>query len=253
VDFYLGTDRVNWLSQITTPLMVSHRVLRSRKKMPRAIGPWILDSGAFSELSLHGQWTVPVTEYIQAVTRYRDEIGHMVWAAPMDWMCEPWIVRLTGLSVAEHQQRTTDNYRDLQQRAPEIPWTPVLQGWSLDDYHRHAEDYCHAGIDVTTHSTIGIGSVCRRQGTAEAAGIIRSLWAQGIKNLHGFGFGVQGLREVGALMRSADSMAWSYRARRSEALPGCTHTKCNHCQTFALQWREQVVAGIPADIQGPLL
>jgi hypothetical protein len=253
VDFYLGTDRLNWLSQINHPLMVSHRVLRNRKKMPRAIGSWVLDSGAFSEISQYGEWTVPVIDYIKAVIRYRDEIGNMVWAAPMDWMCEPWIIEKTGLTVKEHQQRTTKNYLDLVCRAPDLPWIPILQGWTLDDYHRHVEGYLNAGISLQDHPVVGIGSVCRRQATAEAAGIIRSLWAQGIKNLHGFGFKVQGLREVGALMASADSMAWSYNARRSKPLPSCTHKKCNHCQKFALQWREKVVAGIPNDFQAPLM
>jgi hypothetical protein len=253
VDFYLGTRMLNWLSQITTPLMVSHRRLRDRKKMPRAVGPWVLDSGAFSEVSQYGKWTVPVADYIKAVVLYRDEIGNMVWAAPMDWMCEPWMVEKTRLTVEEHQQRTLENYLELIERAPDLPWIPVLQGWTLDEYHRHAEAYCGVGIDLTTMPTVGIGSVCRRQATTEATGIIRSLWAQGIKNLHGFGFGVRGLREVGALMASADSMAWSYGARRSEPLQGCTHKKCIHCQKFALQWREKIVAGIPDEFQGPLL
>ncbi len=34
--------------------------------------------------------------------RYRDEIGCLLWAAPHDWMCEPWITAKTGLTVAEH-------------------------------------------------------------------------------------------------------------------------------------------------------
>ena len=221
--------------------------------MPRAIGAWTLDSGGFSEIAQHGRWTVTVAEYIVAVTRYRDEIGNMVWAAPMDWMCEPWMVETTGLTVAEHQRRTVENYLELVGSAPNIPWIPVLQGWSIEEYHQHAEDYREAGVSLQDLETVGIGSVCRRQATAEAAGIIRSLWAQGIKNLHGFGFGVRGLREVGALMASADSMAWSYGARRSEPLQGCTHKKCIHCQKFALQWREKVVAGIPYEFQGPLL
>lgn len=30
----------------------------------------------------------------------------MRFAAPMDWMCEPWILSKTGLTLAEHQERT---------------------------------------------------------------------------------------------------------------------------------------------------
>ena len=253
MDFYLGTHHPNWLEKTATPLMVSHRRLRDRKKMPRAVGPWVLDSGGFSEVAEHGKWTVSVPEYIEAVERYRDKIGNMVWAAPMDWMCEPWMVEKTGLTVEEHQRRTTENYLELVDRTPDLPWVPVLQGWTLEDYHWHASDYIEAGVSLKDLPVVGIGSVCRRQATAEAAGIIRSLWARGIRNLHGFGFKVQGLREVGALMASADSMAWSYRARRSEPLPGCTHKSCANCQKFALQWREKVVAGISEEFQGALI
>ena len=251
--FFLGTHHPSWLNKTRLPLMVSHRRLKDRRGLPRAVGPWALDSGGFTELTLHGKWTVPVADYITAVEQYRDEIGNMVLAAPMDWMCEPWMVEKTSLTVQEHQRRTVENYLDLVGRAPDLPWMPVLQGWTLDDYHRHVADYCDAGVSLQDQPVVGIGSVCRRQATGEAAGIIRSLWATGIKNLHGFGFKVQGLREVGPLMASADSMAWSYRARRSEPLPGCTHKSCSNCMRFALQWREKVVAGISADFQGALL
>ena len=233
--------------------MVSHVRLRRRKSLPRAVSSWVLDSGGFSELSLHGEWTVKPQEYIEAVRRYSDEIGNMVWAAPQDWMCEPWLVAKTGLSIEEHQRRTIDNYLELAERAPDIPWIPVLQGWTVDDYHRHVEDYCDAGIDLTIQPTVGIGSVCRRQATTEAATIIRSLWASGIHNLHGFGFKTLGLCEVGGMMASADSMAWSYAARRTEPLAGCTHTNCANCLPFALQWREQVLSSVPDEFQAALV
>jgi hypothetical protein len=243
----------HWLRIAQIPLMVSHVRLRQRRSLPRAVSSWVLDSGGFSELSLHGEWTIPTAEYVQSVRRYSDEIGNMVWAAPQDWMCEPWMVEKTGLNIAEHQRRTTDNYLELVERAPDIPWIPVLQGWTVDDYHRHAEDYCNAGIDLPTQPTVGIGSVCRRQGTTEAATIIRSLWASGIHGLHGFGFKTLGLCEVGGLMASADSMAWSYAARHAEPLAGCTHANCANCLPFALEWRERMLAGIPDEFQAALV
>ena len=253
MDFYLGSHMPHWLRIAEISLMVSHVRLRRRKSLPRAIMPWVLDSGGFSELSLHGEWTIPTDEYVQSVRRYRDEIGNMVWAAPQDWMCEPWMVEKTTLSIEEHQRRTIDNYLDLVERAPDIPWIPVLQGWTVDDYHRHAEDYCDAGIDLTTQPTVGIGSVCRRQATTEAATIIRSLWATGIHNLHGFGFKTLGLREVGGMMASADSMAWTIRARHALPLPECNHKQCQNCLPFALQWREKVLSNIPDEFQAALV
>lgn len=52
--FYLGTHMANWLGQTDVPLFVSHMRLRDRKTYPRALGPWALDSGAFTgqQLSL---------------------------------------------------------------------------------------------------------------------------------------------------------------------------------------------------------
>jgi hypothetical protein len=41
---------------------------------------------------------MPADEYAGLVARYAEEIGGMDWAAPQDWMCEPWIIEKTGLS-----------------------------------------------------------------------------------------------------------------------------------------------------------
>jgi hypothetical protein len=80
------------------------------------------------------------------VNRYADEIGQLDWAAPMDWMCEPWIVEKTGLSVREHQERTVANYLALRDRGPFIP---VLQGWTLEDYETCVDLYAQAGVDLS--------------------------------------------------------------------------------------------------------
>jgi hypothetical protein len=234
--------------------MVSHNQLKKRKTLPRSVVPWTLDSGAFMELSTHGKWLTTTHDYIQSVQWYNDEIGNLVWAAPQDYMCEPWILEKTGLTTQEHQQRTIDNYRDLMQHAPELPWIPVIQGWELDDYHRHVDEYDKAGVDLDAQHTVGVGSVCRRQSTIDAANIIRSLWAQGVKNLHGFGFKKTGIKQAGPLMASADSMAWSFGARRLKIkLPECTHKLCTACLQYATQWRNEVISGIPSTLQIPLL
>lgn len=85
---YLGTHEPAWLPRTTVPLFISRRRLERRKSMPRSVGTWALDSGGFTELSLHGRWELPPPEYIQKVRRYRDEIGGMQWAAIQDWMCD---------------------------------------------------------------------------------------------------------------------------------------------------------------------
>lgn len=236
--FFLGTHRPNWLGLTEVPLFVSHRTLSLRRGLPRARGPWALDSGAFSELSAYGEWRTTETAYVTAVRRYQSEIGNLQWAAPMDWMCEPHILALTQLSVAEHQWLTTVNY--LRLRESGLPFIPVLQGWTLEDYQRHVDQYDRMGVDLKGQ-LVGVGSVCRRQHTEEIQTILFSLLAQGIRP-HGFGVKVLGLRAFGGCLTSADSLAWSYNARMNKPLPGHQHKNCANCLEWALAWRERILS-----------
>jgi hypothetical protein len=81
--FYLGTHQPHWLWRADFPLFVSHRQLARR---PRNLRPascrWALDSGGFTELSLHGRWVTPPEDYAAAVTRYADRIGGMDFGPP---------------------------------------------------------------------------------------------------------------------------------------------------------------------------
>jgi len=246
--FWLGTHRPEWLAVTDVPLFVSRRRLSLRKTMPRALGPVAIDSGGFSELTLFGAWQTPARQYAAEARRYVDEIGNVQWLAVQDWMCEPHLIVKTGLSVPEHQRRTVASYLELMQLAPEIPWTPVLQGWTVGDYHHHIDAYTAAGVDLLALPIVGIGSVCRRQSTSEIVPLIRSVAATGIR-LHGFGVKVAGLRQIASQLTSADSMAWSFEARRQPVLlPGCTgHQNCANCLRWALQWRDRVLASPDAE------
>lgn len=62
---YLGTHETSWLRSAGVPLFISHRRLaRLKRTLPVAIAPWALDSGGFSELSLHGGWKTTPSEYV---------------------------------------------------------------------------------------------------------------------------------------------------------------------------------------------
>lgn len=243
--FYLGTHRANWLERVSVPLFIARQTLAPRKTLPRALGTWALDSGAFSELSLHGKWTTPPGQYVAEVRRFHDEIGKLAWSASQDWMCEPFMLAKTGLTVADHQRRTVDSYLDLMARDATLPWAPVLQGWALQDYFDHADAYERAGVNLAQLPVVGLGSVCRRQGTAEATQIVTALADRGL-SLHGFGMKTTGLRQYASGLHSSDSMAWSFRARKRGApLPGCHgHKNCANCITFAMHWRTEVLASV---------
>lgn len=245
--FYLGTHRPTWLWNVhDVPLFISHRVLRERRSpFPRATTPWALDSGGFTELNLFGEWRTTPEEYVAAVRRYDTELGCMEWASPQDWMCEPWVLAKTGLTVAEHQQRTTENYLHLIELAPDLGFIPVLQGWTTEDYRRHADAYEAAGVDLASLPLVGIGSVCRRQGTGAIAGVFDALMGRGLA-MHGFGVKAAGLSQYADALASADSMAWSLGARQDarKGIRHCAKKTCANCLHYALDWRKRVLAGM---------
>ena len=238
--FYLGTHKVAqhwWEHRI--PLFVSRRTLMGRKTLPRARSHWALDSGGFTELSMYGEWRTSVPEYICDVQRFAVEIDHLEWVAPQDWMCEPHILAKTGLTVYDHQERTVDNFRRLRDMLG-MQVIPVLQGWTLDDYFACWDEYAEQGVELADEPIVGLGSVCRRQDTSYAGRIVRALAGEGLR-LHYFGAKVTGLDRFHDVLASADSLAWSYQARREYPMAGCHHKACSNCSRYALRWRARLL------------
>lgn len=237
---------------------MSHRTLRKYKTLRRATYGWALDSGGFSEVSQFGEWRTIPREYVAAVARYDAEIGSLHWAAPQDWMCEPEVIHGggpgrfagTGLSVAEHQARTVASFLQLCELWPaysseQCPFMPALQGWAPGDYWRCADLYDKAGVRLEDYPVVGLGSVCRRQGTPAITRLIGELtpWIA----VHGFGMKKTGLAAAGHRLTSADSMAWSSGARRTSIrLPGHPHGNCANCLPYATSWRQQLLAHLEA-------
>jgi hypothetical protein len=247
--FYLGIHHPHWLRTVPVPVFVSHVQLRKYKRtlpkrLPGAV--WALDSGAFSEIAEYGQFVTTAAEYVAWVRRYRDEIGGLAWAAPMDWMCEPQMLAKTGLTIAEHQHRTVASVLELRRLAPDLPFAPVIQGWDLPSYVNCVRLYAEHGIDLATEPVVGLGSVCRRQGSDEIGRIVTTLADQfGLENLHGFGVKSLGVAKYGAALASSDSMAWSQDGRH---VAGCRHgtrgkTEAN-CIAYGLEWRERMLANL---------
>jgi hypothetical protein len=254
VKFLLGCPEPSWaykqdaLADEQVPLFISYSRLRRRKSpYPRARVPYYIDSSGFMMLSLNGSWTISPEQYVADVLRYGDELGPAVWVAPQDWMCEPWIVAKTGLTVREHQRRTITNFIELcrlwrEQTDAPCPFIPVLQGWTTEDYRICLRMYADASVDLHAYKVVGLGSVCRRQDTDEIEEIVDTILADapGLR-LHGFGIKEDGIKRVGGRITSSDSQAPLYGARRRNIrLDGCTaHKNCNYCPRYALtQYRE---------------
>lgn len=192
--------------------MVSANALRTRKS-DFLVCDWILDSGAFTEVAKHGRYRHGVEEYWLQIKRW-SLCGNLLIAVAQDWMCEPFVLERTGLTVSEHQQLTIERYDQLLQFKPPVPIMPVLQGYQVADYLQHLQDY---GDRLQPDQWVGVGSVCRRNGKPdEIADLLKSIkLIRPDLRLHGFGLKVLALEsaEVRSLLYSCDSMAWSYPRR----------------------------------------
>lgn len=251
---YTGAPEPSWLGRFSFPMCVSRaRLSRLKRKLPKALGPWILDSSGYNHIRENGRWTFTVEEYVEQVRWWSAEIGNMQWAACMDYMCEDDAIEATGLGrgpdgsssykrgVDMHQWLTIENYMRAVELAPEIPWAPVLQGATARQYRRHVSMFVAAGIDLTALPIVGLGSVCRRQTSIPIANLVRQLKVAGI-SLHGFGIKLDGLAWMGGDFTSVDSTAWSDHARKNHIqIEGHSHQVCNYCPEYAKDWADDLI------------
>jgi hypothetical protein len=235
--FYLGTHEPAWLRRADVPLFISRRRF-DRLPAGKATCRWAIDSGGFTELSMHGKWVTSPEQYVDDVRAAMSRVGPADFVSIQDWMCEPHMITRTGLSVEEHQARSVESYRILSDMAPEIPWMPVVQGWTESDYLVCIELYRRAGVDLRRLPVVGVGSVCRRQGS-DGVGILLAVARLQIR-VHAFGFKKTGLPRVKNEIVSSDSMAWSLAGRRAPD-PTHRHQTCANCFEYAMRWRSDLL------------
>lgn len=225
-----------------------------KHRFPVVDFPIGVDGAGFTVIGKHGCWPTTAEQHARSMRRVVLGLGRIwvAWCTIQDWMCEPHMLVKTGLTIREHQRRTVESYLELCRLEPSLPWLPVLQGWELADYLEHVEMYRAAGVDLTEIERVGVGSVCRRQSTAEGVEIIATLLRLGIQ-VHAFGFKLDGLRALRALLSedewerlAADSAAWSKHAWKCQILlPGHYHgvkTKnCANCPEYAGVRRDEML------------
>ena len=192
--------------------MVSVNVLE-RRRSDFEVKDWILDSGAFTRIT-SGKEHIPMEQYATLIERW-SHCGKLLAAVSQDYMCESFVLAITGLTVKEHQQMTTSNYAELKSKNSPIHIMPVIQGYAPEEYQEHIEMY---GDLLEQNAWVGVGSVCKRNSS------IRKVEAvlEGIAKvrpdlkLHGFGLKKTALTShiVNELLHSCDSMAWSFAARK---------------------------------------
>ena len=226
---------------------ISVNRLRNRKS-GFDVGDWIMDSGAFTEVSGHGRYRHSVSEYAEQVRRWKDN-GRMLAAAAQDWMCEDVVLKRAAIAdgalrapewfdsenthayrsleyvewaypcqrdeqILLHQTRTIERYDELIAEVTGAYILPVLQGFHPNEYVRHIRMY---GDRLKHGAWVGVGSVCKRNGDISAIeGVLLAVHQERPDLLlHGFGLKTTALSSglVQELLHTADSMAWSYAAR----------------------------------------
>jgi hypothetical protein len=265
-DLYLGISQLAWLRRPDfdgVKVFVSMNSFDKYKTLPDfgdiSMG---VDSAGFKKLQMLGAWDSDAEQFAGKCLAVKKHFGpRALWFSPQDWMCEPIIINGgttkdgvfvgTQLSVEEHQHRTVQNFIELREILGDMV-IPVVQGWTVFDYWRCLQMYRDRGIDLTQFERVGVGSVCRRQSTNEAALIMQSIASEIGPRLHGYGFKKDGYRLCGTYMVSGDTFAWSFAGRRRpdethdhialSKLPenkgkrGCADD-CAQCPQYALEWR----------------
>jgi len=211
--FFIGLHQPSDAKHFDAVFMSVNR-LRNRKR-PFAVEDWIMDSGAFSTIATHGGYPYSIEEYANQIKRWKTN-GNLLAAVSQDYMCEPAMLAKTGLSIADHQRLTIERYDALLRCETGCYILPVLQGYAPDDYVSHIRQY---GDRLKPGAWVGVGSICKRNSSpCLILDVIIAIKSERPDlQLHGFGLKTTALAQgtIRALLETADSMAWSFAARRN--------------------------------------
>lgn len=250
-EYYVGTDR-HTLAWKRNAMISANSLVRTEdgknmyRKEPVHVRKWIMDSGAFTQITKWGDFVMSPEEYIRLAC-YFQWCGDLQCIVSQDYMCEPDVIqglkdRGIRASVRVHQQKTVERYIELLDLADKyelrVPIMPVLQGWEVEDYWDHYCMYKSAfmagsGRRRWNPEWIGIGSTCKRNKNPEIVSEIldtleyqiRGYFAQPWMNfgacagidynktkVHLFGFKTTGLKNsrIKDRIYSADSFAYDF-------------------------------------------
>ncbi len=214
------------------------------RQSPINAGEVMSDARAFKILEHVGDYQNTPEEYAEAV-EWLATICNLIAASTEDYMCEHYIFQkvfeYTGIryTVRDHQRATIQRYDRIRAVLdPAIYLLPVLQGYLPEQYVDCIRQY---GKRLGYGMWVGVGSVCKRNGSVrEIAAVLRAIKRERPDlKLHGFGLKTTALQsqEVRDMLYSADSMAWSFAARKE----GRDANDWREAKTFAQKCTQPIV------------
>lgn len=218
VRFFVGLHQPSDARHFPLCCISINRLVKRKKPiydgLPFIQGEVLVDSGAFTTIAKHGGYPEPVDVYADQIRRLIPIVPISAIVA-QDYMCEPQMLEKTGLSIPDHQRLTIERYDQLMACGLPVYVMPVLQGYDPEDYVDHLRQY---GDRLAPGAWVGVGSVCKRNSNPQAiVGVLQAIkTARPDLRLHGFGIKLTSMQSslVCNLLHSADSLAWSYAARK---------------------------------------
>jgi len=246
-EYFVGTDdfqrahKVNAMISANALVRINNGVLQVRKA-PIRVGRWMMDSGAFSQVTKYGDFIMSPEEYVRIAVRFQD-CGDLACIVTQDYMCEPDVIRMLRnkgkeASVRIHQRKSVERYKQIvieaERQGLKVPVMPVLQGWEVEDYIEHWHRLCAVnrqlgrkgktveafGWNHNQPRWVGIGSTCKRNKNPEVVSqILDTLPWEFINShdvrIHLFGYKTTGLKsdKIKDRIYSADSFAYDFTNR----------------------------------------
>ncbi len=241
---YLGVWQVGHAKYIPQFMFSLRRLKKRKSPVPFNNHDWVMDSGAFSEININGKYTFTPEEYLKYIELHQPRLFFN-----MDYMCEPFVLEKTGLTIRQHQEKTIENQIKITDLLKNYnikgEFAGCIQGWNIDDYLHHIDMLKSQGL-IT--EKMGVGSVCRRNSKKDIIEILQAV-KQELPNtkLHGFGVKTDILKEriIYDYLDSCDSMAWSFAGRRikNKSCAVCEYPNaknCANCYHYMIKWYDRL-------------
>jgi hypothetical protein len=168
-----------------------------------------VDSGGFSFFRKYGKYPFTLEQYVDWIGYLQDDYP-IYLVSVLDYPCEGTTNRTTLKTNEERIIQTVSNAIECIDYEDSLPWMPVIQGYTLEEYLHCIDLYEQAGIDL---GYIAVGSICARKGNSlTIRNLLTKIYERTHAKLHAFGLSLNYLRDpqIANILYSSDSSAWNW-------------------------------------------